>query len=112
MGNTPSPMTESMYYLLLALREPSHGYALMREIERISHGRVRMGPGTLYGLLPKLMEDSLIEQVGGNGRRKVYALTEAGRSALRYEYSRLQAMVLDGMVLKAPFMNRSPFDKN
>ena len=45
------PMTEAMYYLLLALTRPAHGYRLMQQVNEASGGRVRMGPGTLYGLL-------------------------------------------------------------
>src|SRR5690554_1791499 len=43
-----SPMTEAMYYILLALMNPNHGYQLMAEIEQVSNGRIKMGPGTLY----------------------------------------------------------------
>lgn len=93
-------MTEAMYYLMLALRRPAHGYRLMQSIEEISHGRVTMGPGTLYGLLGKMQESGLIQLAEEKGRRKVYALTPLGEQALRAEYSRLQAMVLDGLVLK------------
>ena len=45
------PMTEAMYYVLLALHRPAHGYQLMQQIARASRGRVQMGPGTLYGVL-------------------------------------------------------------
>lgn len=94
-------MTEAMYYLTLAMRTPAHGYRLMRAVEEISHGRVRMGPGTLYGLLRKLEESGMAEQAETDGRRKVYRLTPGGEAALRAEYGRLQAMVLDGIALKA-----------
>lgn len=95
-------MTEAMYYLTLALRTPAHGYRLMQAVEEISHGRVRMGPGTLYGLLRKLEAWDMAEQAELDGRRKIYRLTSKGEAALRAEYGRLQAMVLDGIALKAP----------
>ena len=44
------PMTEAMYYVLLALHRPAHGYQLMQQIARAARGRVQMGPGTLYGV--------------------------------------------------------------
>ena len=48
------PMTEAMYYILLALLEPGHGYGMMQRIREISHGRMEMGPGTLYGVLNRM----------------------------------------------------------
>lgn len=93
-------MTESMYYLMLAMRTPAHGYRLMAKVSEISHGRVTMGPGTLYGLLRKLENNGMILLEESEGRRKVYRLTPAGEAALRAEYGRLQAMVLDGIALK------------
>lgn len=96
-------MTESMYYLLLALRCPGHGYVLMSRVSEISRGRVSMGPGTLYGLLKKMQQAGLVLLDTETQRRKIYSLTAAGESALHGEYSRLQAMVLDGVMLKSPF---------
>lgn len=95
-------MTEAMYYLMLAMRTPAHGYRLMEMVRQISHGRVTMGPGTLYGLLRKLEAAGLISQREIDGRRKIYGLTANGEAALRTEYGRLQAMVLDGISLKTP----------
>ena len=93
---SPSPMTEAMYYLLLALLRPAHGYLLMQQVSQVSGGRVAMGPGTLYGLLGKLEKAELIQVQQEDQRRKTYALTPAGRQALRQEYERLRRMVADG----------------
>ena len=79
------PMTEAMYYVLLALHRPAHGYQLMQ-----------MGPGTLYGVLTRMEKEGLIVLSENDGRRKTYLLTNAGMEALRAEYSRLRAMVRDG----------------
>jgi DNA-binding PadR family transcriptional regulator len=89
-------MTEAMYYVLLALMNPSHGYRLMKEIEDVSGGRMRMGPGTLYGVLTRMSKDGLIVLDEDDGRRKVYRITPAGREALGGEYRRLRDMVRDG----------------
>lgn len=93
---SPSPMTEAMYYLLLALLRPAHGYLLMQQVSQVSGGRVAMGPGTLYGLLGKLEKAGLIQVQQEDQRRKTYALTPAGLQALRQEYERLRRMVADG----------------
>lgn len=89
------PMTEAMYYILLTLTVPSHGYQLMSAVTQASRGRVQMGPGTLYGVLTRLETEKLIEIVSDDGRRKVYAITESGRAALRMETERLRPMLDD-----------------
>lgn len=100
MPYTNGPMTEAMYYVLLALMNPNHGYQLMNAISQVSNGRMQMGPGTLYGVLTRLQKDGFIVIVQDDGRRKVYAITETGKTALKDEYNRLIAMVQDGIVLK------------
>ena len=94
------PMTEAMYYVLLALVHPNHGYQLMAEIEEVSKGRVKMGPGTLYGVLSRLQKDGLIIVVNDDGRRKTYSITEDGKTALKVEYERLISMIDDGKIIK------------
>ena len=63
------PMTEAMYYVLLALHRPAHGYQLMQQIARASRGRVQMGPGTLYGVLTRMEKEGLIVLSENDGRR-------------------------------------------
>lgn len=94
------PMTEAMYYVLLSLAHPAHGYAMMQQIRTLSHGRVQMGPGTMYGLLSKMQTEGWIVLEESDGRRKTYALTEAGRAALLAEYERLQCLIRNGAFLK------------
>lgn len=95
------PMTETMYYVLLALLHPGHGYRLMAAVGEVSGGRVQMGPGTLYGVLSRMQDDGLIEMQREDGRRKVYLITEDGRAALLQEYERLKAQVNDLERLRA-----------
>lgn len=100
VGATGSPMTEAMYYVLLALMNPNHGYQLMSAIEQVSHGRVKMGPGTLYGVLTRLQKDELILIIKDDGRRKTYGITDKGKAALKAEYERLKDMIKDGTLLE------------
>ena len=92
-----SPMTESMFYILIALLRPLHGYGIMQKIEKLSEGRIRLGPGTLYGALSNLVEAKLIQpQDGGQdpeGRRKVYSITEFGIELVGFEVKRLEEML-------------------
>ena len=94
------PMTEAMYYILLALLKPGHGYGMMQRIRELSGGRIEMGPGTLYGVLTRMNKEGLIVLTEAEGRRKNYAITQAGQDALQQEYSRLQQLVADGRILE------------
>ncbi len=105
MKYTGGPMSEAMYYVLLTLMNPSHGYELMHEIKEVSDGRIEMGPGTLYGILSRMKEQGLITLKKNNGRRKTYEITKEGKIALRAEYSRLLALIEDGEILKEEIKN-------
>lgn len=95
MSYNGGPMTEAMYYVLLALMRPNHGYQLMQSIHEVSNGRLTMGPGTLYGVLSRMRKDGLIILASEDGRRKTYEITAEGERALRIEIERLQAMIAD-----------------
>lgn len=93
------PMTEAMYYILLALLEPGHGYGMMQRIRQISGGRLQMGPGTLYGVLNRMKKEGWIALESQDERRNTYQITVAGRQALHEEYRRLTQLVRDGAAL-------------
>ena len=100
MKYTGGPMTEAMYYVLLTLMNPSHGYGLMNEIKEVSNGRIEMGPGTLYGVLARMQKERLIALKKNEGRRKTYEITADGERALRHEYNRIKALLKDGEILE------------
>lgn len=100
MAYNGGPMTEAMYYVLLALMHPNHGYQLMHAITEVSNGRLKMGPGTLYGVLSRMQKDDLILLTEDDGRRKTYQITQEGEQALRTEYSRLKSLIQDGNILE------------
>ncbi|GGD14113.1 PadR family transcriptional regulator [Pontibacillus salipaludis] len=83
------PLSETMHYILLALREPLHGYAVMQKIESMSEGSVSLAAGTLYGAIENLSKHGWIEPVGHSGRRKIYKITEEGSTILKMEQERL-----------------------
>ncbi|AZK45131.1 PadR family transcriptional regulator [Paenibacillus lentus] len=84
------PLSETMHYILLALREPLHGYAVMQQIEQMSNGTVILAAGTLYGALDNLNKHGWIEPDGQTGRRKVYKITDEGLAILKAEQQRLK----------------------
>lgn len=89
-------LTEQMYYILLTLSEPQHGYGIMQEVDRRTEGRVKIGAGTLYNLLSRFEEENIIVQLSEENRRKVYTLTDKGLNILKDEYQRLKQLVSDG----------------
>lgn len=89
-------LTEPMYYILLTLMEPQHGYSIMQEVDRRTEGRVKIGAGTLYNLLSRFEEEKIIVQVSEENRRKVYTITDKGLDILKDEYQRLIQLVSDG----------------
>lgn len=96
-----NPLTPAVFYLLLALANGErHGYELMKQVNHDSHGQVRMGSGTLYGSIKRMLAGGLIEEAGErpdptleDERRRYYRLTELGRDALRAELQRYDAVV-------------------
>lgn len=92
--NPQLPLTETVCYILLALMEPAHGYAIMSRVESMSDGAVRLAPGTLYGALENLMKQRLIVRVDDpDPRRKVYVITQEGFEALNQDTQRMAHMV-------------------
>lgn len=85
-----SNLSTSEFYILLSLAiKNRHGYEIMQQVENDSHGKVRLGPGTLYGSIKRMLESQLIESVPGNNtRRKHYRLTDKGQATLGAELDR------------------------
>jgi DNA-binding PadR family transcriptional regulator len=101
------PLSEPVLLILTSLAEkPRHGYALMKDIETLSGGRVRLSTGTLYGALRRLLEDHWIErfeQEDTSREKQAYRLTAAGRSQLQLELDRMRQLTrAAGARLRAP----------
>lgn len=92
-------LTESMYYILLSLTKPNHGYGIMQMVEDMTNGRVTLGPGTLYGALNSLQEKEWImmySQEDESRKKKEYLITEKGEEILGNEISRLEELLKNG----------------
>jgi DNA-binding PadR family transcriptional regulator len=88
------PLTPAMFHVMVALADgETHGYAILKEVERITGGAVRLSTGTLYGIIKRLLADGLIRESGATSRdderRRSYALTAFGRDVARAEAARL-----------------------
>jgi DNA-binding PadR family transcriptional regulator len=102
MKDDPStflPLSPATLHILLSLAgEDLHGYAIMQEVARQSEGKYKLGPGTLYDNLQKLIKRKLVEELGSKAgdndpRRRYYRLTSVGRSVLAAETARLASVV-------------------
>ena len=83
------PMSETMFYILLSLKQECHGYAIMQYVKELTKGRIVLGAGTVYSSLGKLESDGLIESVREEERRKIYVITPMGAQILREEADRI-----------------------
>lgn len=91
-------LTEAVFYTLLALHSPLHGYGIMQETERMSGGRLRLSAGTLYGAISSMLEKGWIKALPGEeeSRRKEYQITEHGKAVVKAELARLEELVSNG----------------
>jgi DNA-binding PadR family transcriptional regulator len=101
--DTPGPLTETVYYILLALHAPLHGYGVMQYVHDMSGGRTNLGPGTLYGALATLTEKGWITPVDveSGDRKKEYLITDVGRHVVAREIERLEELVGNGRRVRA-----------
>jgi DNA-binding PadR family transcriptional regulator len=94
------PLNPATLHILLALAaEDLHGYGIMQEVQRQSEGRYRLGPGTLYDNLARLLREGLVSEREQQARRKYYRLSAAGRRVLAAEIARLETVVRDARAL-------------
>lgn len=103
------PLSPATLHILLCLAaEPRHGYGIMQEVARQSNGQYKLGPGTLYDNLQKLMAQGLVEEAkisppGDDPRRRYYELTSLGRRVLAADVERLKSVVHEaGLRLRRP----------
>ncbi|MBV9470620.1 MAG: PadR family transcriptional regulator [Abitibacteriaceae bacterium] len=101
ISTTLTPLTPAVFYILLALANgEKHGYEIMKQVKQDSKGQVKMGNGTLYGSIKRMLADQLIEAAGDkldpqldHKTRRYYRLTPLGQRALQAEMQRYQEVV-------------------
>lgn len=91
-------LTEAVYYILLSLMQPMHGYGIMQNVEQLSNGRVRLAAGTLYGAISTLLERGWITALPENKeiRKKEYIITDLGKEMVQAELVRLKELIENG----------------
>jgi DNA-binding PadR family transcriptional regulator len=98
MSESAGALTEAVFYILLSLYKPLHGYGIMQNVSRLSGGRVTLGAGTLYGAINTLVEKGWIDPCGEDheSRKKEYVITANGKAAVETELKRLGELLENG----------------
>ena len=91
-------LTEAVYYILLSLYSPLHGYGIMQKVDDLSSGRVKLAAGTLYGAINTMLERGWIKALPGekNSRKKEYEITSLGKNIVANELNRLRELIANG----------------
>jgi len=95
MSEKGTPLTEAVFYILLAVRKPNHGYGIIQEVEQLTGGRVVLGAGTLYGAIQSLQNKQWIRMYSAetDSRKKEYIITALGREVFEAERARLKELL-------------------
>ena len=98
-----TPLTEAIYYILLAVRKPNHGYGITQEVEQLTNGRVVLGAGTLYGAIQTLVKKGWItiySEDFDSRKKKEYIITSAGKAVFAEETKRLAELLENGKLME------------
>ena len=96
------PLTESIFYILLAVRKPNHGYGITQEVEELTKGRVVLGPGTLYGAIQSLVKKDWIRiysEDTESRKKKEYLITDSGLAVFNEECERLNELLQNSRLI-------------
>ena len=85
-------MTETAFYILLSLKNPRHGYGIIKHVEELTEGRLVLGSGTIYDTLTKMQRDGIIAVFSDEKRKKIYEVTDVGKTLMRHEMIRLKEL--------------------
>ena len=97
------PLTEALFYILLAVRKPNHGYGITQEVEELTNGRVTLGPGTLYGAIQSLVKKDWIaiySEDTESRKKKEYLITETGKTVFEAERNRLSELLKNAELME------------
>ena len=101
MAQESIALTEAVFYILLSLHSPLHGYGIMLKVDDLSSGRVKLAAGTLYGALNTMLEKGWIKALPGekNSRKKEYVITASGKEIAANELLRLRELLENGELI-------------
>ncbi|MEQ8156513.1 MAG: PadR family transcriptional regulator [Clostridiaceae bacterium] len=91
-----TPLTEALFYILLAVRKPNHGYGIIQDVSEMTEGRVTLGPGTLYGAINSMLKKgwiSLYSEDKESRKKKEYLITIEGKKVFQNEVKRMNELL-------------------
>lgn len=91
------PMTETAFYMLLSLQVPRHGYGIIKYVDELTEGRIKLGSGTIYGTINKMIKSEIIEVYDDSDKKIVYVITDKGRALLAAEKERILHLYRDSL---------------
>ena len=97
------PLTEALFYILLSVRKPNHGYGIIQEVEKLTGGRVVLGPGTLYGAMQTMTAKGWIRIYSAESesrKKKEYIITDIGRAIFAEEKKRLEELLRNAAIME------------
>ena len=97
------PLTEALFYILLAVRKPNHGYGIIQEVSDITNGRLVLGPGTLYGAINSMLSKEWIDLYSedkSSRKKKEYLITESGKKVFNKEAERLNELTRNAKLME------------
>ncbi len=103
MAEKECPLTEAVYYILLAVRKPNHGYGIIQEVEQLTGGRVTLGAGTLYGAIQTLQKKQWIDVYSvdtESRKKKEYMITDLGKEVFETERIRLEELLRNAELMR------------
>ena len=103
MAERDNPLTEAVFYILLTLRKPNHGYGIIQEVQELTNGRLTLGAGTLYGAIQTLQKKGWIQiySVDTESRKKKeYIITDRGKEVFREEQRRLKELLQNSLLIE------------
>ena len=103
MAERDNPLTEAVFYILLALLKPNHGYGIIQEVQELTNGRLTLGAGTLYGAIQTLQKKDWIQiySVDTESRKKKeYIITDRGKEVFREEQRRLKELLQNSLLME------------
>lgn len=99
-----NPLTEALFYILLAVRKPNYGYGIIQEVSELTHERVVLGPGTLYGAINSMLEKGWIKlysEEKKSRKKKEYLITTRGKKVFQTEVIRLKELVENSNLMES-----------
>lgn len=96
--NNSTPLTEALFYILLAVRKPNHGYGIIQDVSKMTNERVTLGPGTLYGAINSMLKKGWISLYSidkQSRKKKEYLITDKGKNIFENEVKRLNELIIN-----------------